>query len=80
MFTSTVNVAFFGHEVIGGTEDDEFEKRTSDGLDYVDAYSRSKKEAEDLILFANGKANLISRESFDCYKMRIFIKAQIRGR
>ena len=51
-----MNVAFFGHEVIGGTED-ECENRTSEGRDYVDSYSRSKRVAEDLILSANGKAS-----------------------
>ena len=52
-----MNVAFFGREVIGGTED-ECENHTSDdGRVYVDAYSRSKKAAEDLILSANGKAS-----------------------
>ena len=52
-----MNVAFFGHEVDGGTED-ECENRTSEGRGYVDAYSRSKRAAEDLILSANGKASL----------------------
>ena len=50
-------MAFFGDEVIGGTED-EYENRTSDSRDYVDAYSRSKRAAEDLVLSANGKESL----------------------
>ena len=52
VFTSTVNVAFFGREVIGGTE---CEDQASS--DYVDAYSRSKRAAEDLILSADNKAS-----------------------
>ena len=47
-----MNVAFFGREVIGGTE---CEDQASS--DYVDAYSRSKKAAEDIILSADNKAS-----------------------
>ena len=47
-----MNVAFFGREVIGGTE---CEDRASS--DYVDAYSRSKRAAEDLVLSADNKAS-----------------------
>ena len=46
------SVAFFGREVIGGTE---CEDRASS--DHVDAYSRSKRAAEDLILSADNKAS-----------------------
>ena len=55
VFTSTVNVAFFGEEIIGGTEE---ECDNSDGHAYVDAYSRSKKVAENFILNANGQASI----------------------
>ena len=47
-----MNVAFFGREVTGGTE---CEDQASS--DYVDAYSRSKRAAEDLVLSADNKAS-----------------------
>ena len=53
VFTSTVNVAFFGREVIGGTECEDHQATS----DYVDAYSWSKKAAEDIILSADNEAS-----------------------
>ena len=54
VFTSTVNVSFFGREVIGGTEDDDDESGEEKHIcDYIDAYSRSKKAAEGLVLSAD---------------------------
>ena len=42
VFTSTVNVSFFGREVIGGTEEDDEKGEGNHIRNYVDAYSRSK--------------------------------------
>jgi nucleoside-diphosphate-sugar epimerase len=59
VFTSTVNVAFFGKEVIDGTEQD-FESLDKSALDnYIDQYSKTKKMAENIVLGANGQNGIL---------------------
>ena len=51
IYTSTYNVIFGGREIAGGDENSEYFPVDQ----HTDWYSRSKSEAEHLVLSANGK-------------------------
>ena len=54
MFTSSVNVAFSGTEVVEGTEHASSPGGLG-GTAHLDTYSRCKAQAEDIVLAANGR-------------------------
>ena len=61
MFTSTVNVAFSGKEIIGGNE--ETHKWPSN---HCDVYSSTKQEAEQIVIRANGATNVFGCKLKTC--------------
>ena len=50
MVSSTVNVVFEGKEITNGTEDDDIKWRQGTRPNFLDTYSRSKFEAEQIVL------------------------------
>lgn len=56
--TSSVNVAFFGREIVNGREDETDNMDESVNSKYLDAYSRTKKIAEDIVKEAHRKNGL----------------------
>ncbi len=53
VFTSTVNIRFTGEELLDASEEDHEEEE--EDLTYLDEYSRTKHEAERIVLSANGE-------------------------